>query len=307
MKEVAARQRVATQMGNQGSSTDGLRTGVEVLRAGALGPVSEIHLWTNRPIWPQGDAALQARMRGNTTVPASLDWDVWLGPAPQRAYNSAYLPFSWRGWWDYGTGALGDMGCHTMNLVFRGLRLTAPSTVEANLETPPAHADTAPVGCTITYEFPAIEGRPALKLYWYERRRPPQNILAHLGDRQPSGSGCIVIGQRGQLYSPNDYGERWELLPQTTYQNYQMPERTLPRVGGGHHREWINACKGGPAAFSNFIDHASLLTEILLLGNVAIRVGQKFTWDSTNLRATDCTAAAQYVRRQYRQGWDLRT
>ena len=300
LKELAAKHRVATQMGNQGTSSGGLRTGVEIIRSGALGDVREVHLWTNRPIWPQGAEALEARMKGNRTAPKTLNWDLWLGPTNDRQYNSAYLPFSWRGWWDFGTGALGDMGCHTMNLPFMGLRLGAPSAISADVEGK-VHADTAPVGCTVTYEFPARgEGFPACRLFWYERRRPPMEILQ--GIQNPGGSGCVIVGNKGKLYSGSDYGDSHRLLPAADFADYRPPQPTLPR-SPGHHAEWIRACKGGAAAMSNFVDYSSQLTETVLLGNLPIRVGQRLTWDSAKLQAS-VAAAAQYIRPAYRKGWE---
>ena len=299
IKELAAKHRVATQMGNMGTASGGFRAGVEVLRSGAIGEVREVHLWTNRPIWPQGNAALEARMKGNRTVPATLNWDMWLGPTNDRPYNSAYLPFSWRGWWDWGTGALGDMGCHTMNLPFMGLKLGAPSAMSADVEGK-VHAEVGPVGCTVTYEFPSREGLPACRLFWYERRRPPMEILE--GIQNPGGSGCVIVGNKGKMYSGNDYGGTHTLLPVADFREYRAPEPTLPR-SPGHHAEWIRACKGGPAAMSNFVDYACQLTETVLLGNLPVRVGQRITWDSAKLQA-NVAAAAQYIRPAYRKGWE---
>ena len=299
LKEAAAKHRVATQMGNQGTSGNDLRAGVEAIQAGAIGDVREIHLWTNRPIWPQN----VNRPTAEQAVPAGLDWDVWLGPAPHRPYHADYVPFKWRGWWDFGTGALGDMGCHTMNLPYMALRLGAPSSVEADVQGA-VHAETAPMGCTVTFEFPARGSMPPCKLYWYERRTPAADKLAILGNRKPGNSGCLMVGAKGTLYTPDDYGARWVLLPEANFANFQRPNATLPR-SPGHHQEWIRACKGGAAAMSNFVDYAAGLTETILLGNVAIRVGRKFSWDSAALRATDCPQAAQYVRREYRKGWTI--
>ncbi len=316
MKEAATRARVQTQMGNMGTANTRLREGVEAIRAGVLGPVTEVHAWTNRPIWPQPGR----RPKETPAVPATLDWDLWQGPAPVRPYHGAYLPFAWRGWWDYGTGALGDMGCHTMNLAFMALRLGAPSTVEANVEGT-VNNESPPNGCTITYEFPAVGDRQALRFYWYERRYPPARLTSLLPPPAPprtppaanappprpnglSESGCFIVGERGTLYSPSDYGGEWRLLPQDRFADFRAPAASLPR-SPGHHREWIAACKGGTAALSNFIDYASILTETVLLGNVAIRCGQKFTWDTAALRATDCPAANNYIRRDYRNGWNL--
>jgi predicted dehydrogenase len=229
-----------------------------------------------------------------------------LGTAPERPYNEAYVPFRWRGWWDFGTGAIGDMACHTMNLPFMALNLGAPSSVVAELATP-LNNETAPEGCTVTYEFPA---RPNLapgtgnlapcRLLWYERRLPPRELF--LGE-EPSRSGCLIIGARGTLYSRSDNGTSYRLLPEANFQGYQPPAPTLPR-SPGHHAEWIRACKGGPPAMSNF-NYAGPLTEMALLGNVAMRVGQRIVWDPVGLRAVGCPAADQYIRRNYRKGWNL--
>jgi predicted dehydrogenase len=301
MRLVAAKRRVATQMGNQGTSNDTFRAGVEVIRSGALGDVREVHVWTNRPIWPQG---MQERPAAEE-VPAGVSWDLWLGPAPTRPYNRAYLPFSWRGWWDFGTGALGDMACHTMNLPYMALQLGQPTSVVATVrgrmsqESPP-HRDG---GCTIVYEFPARGKLPAVRLTWYEGRNnlPPRKLFHGQKSRD---SGFLVVGARGTMYSPHDYGGEWVLLPQENFRNYERPNPTLPRMGGRHHAEWIRACKGGAAAMSNFA-YAGPFTEVVLLGNVAIRTGQRINWDSENLRARGLEAAARYIRRQYRKGWSI--
>ena len=292
---LASKHKVATQMGNHGTSKDGFRRGVEIIRAGALGEVREIHVWTNRPIWPQGIATRLKRQ----PAPKTMHWDLWLGTAPDREYNRDYAPFKWRGWWDFGTGAIGDMACHTMNLPYMGLRLGAPTSVVADVAGK-VNNETAPVGCTVTYEFPARGSLPACRLFWYERRQPPAELL--LGQK-PGGSGTLIVGSKGTLYSTDDYGEFYRLLPEATFKGYEPPKPTLPRVGGRHHGEWIAACKGGPRAMSNF-DYASPLTEMALLGNVAIRSGQRVTWDAENLRVTP-SSAEQYIRRTYRKGWTL--
>jgi len=301
MKETAAKHKVATQMGNQGTASSGLRQGVEVLRAGAIGDVRELHVWTNRPIWPQnitGDR-LAAILKGQP-VPNSLDWDCWLGPAPQRAYHADYVPFKWRGWWDFGTGALGDMGCHTLNLPYMALRLGAPSSVQADLEGE-LNPQTGPLGCTVTFEFPARGEMPACRLMWYERRLPRQELFM---GQKPSGSGCLIVGSKGTMYSPSDYGSEYRLMPEANFRDYRPPQPTLPR-SPGHHAEWIRACKGGAPAMSNFVDYSAQLTETILLGNVAMRVGKRIVWDSEKLRAVGCPEADQYIRREYRKGWAL--
>lgn len=314
LRELAQRHRVATQMGNQGTSTAGLRYGVELIRSGAIGEVREVHVWTNRPIWPQGMDRPKARQE----PPRTLQWDLWLGSAPERPYNGerqsngnpTYAPFNWRGWWDFGTGALGDMGCHTMNLPFMALRLGAPSTISADVEGR-VNPESGPLGCTITYEFPARPqeaaqngvprpAMPACRLQWYERRRPPAEAL---GGIQPGGSGCLIIGSRGKIYTDSDYGDNIRLIPSGEVREYRLPSPQMPR-SPGHHAEWVRACKGGPPAMSNFVDHSGQLTETVLLGNVAIRAGQRITWDSAKLQAIDLPAANQYIRRTYRKGWE---
>jgi len=299
MRLVAAKNRVATQMGNQGTSNNTFRTGVEVIRSGALGEVREVHVWTDRPIWPQG---MRQRPPAEQ-VPEGVHWDVWLGPAPSRPYNRAYLPFSWRGWWDFGTGALGDMACHTMNLPYMALNLGQPTTVIARRgrlspESPPGRE----VGCTVTYDFPVRGKLPAVRLYWYEGNNnlPPRKLFQ---GQKPRNSGFLVIGSRGTMYSPHDYGGEWVLLPLEQFRGFKPPQPTLPR-SPGHHAEWIRACKGGAAAMSNF-DYAGPFTEVVLLGNVAIRVGERINWDSENLRARGLAAADQFIRRQYRKGWSI--
>ena len=306
MREAAAKHKVATQMGNQGTAASGLRQGAEIVRSGAIGDVREVHIWTNRPIWPQGMTKALAR----EDVPKTLEWDLWLGPAAVRDYNRGYVPFNWRGWWDFGTGAIGDMACHTMNLPFMALELGAPSSVVAetdrpvNNQSPPSGSPGGGAprkGLMVTYQFPARGKRPPVTLKWYEVRRPPAALLQ---GQKMGGSGMVMVGSKGSMYSPDDYGARHVLLPTKAFEGYKPPAPTIPRApGNNHHAEWLRACKGGPPAMSNFIDYAGPLTEIALLGNVAIRAGQRFDWDSANLRARDLNAARQYIRPEYRKGW----
>ncbi len=300
MAEVARAQRVATQMGNQGTSHDGFRSAVETIRAGAIGDIREVHVWTNRPgtYWRQGH---RERPQDRPAVPPHINWDVWLGPAPERPYHPNYHPFAWRGWWDFGTGALGDMACHTMNMAFMALRLGAPSSVTAQCDQE-INAESPPNGLIVTYEFPARGNLPACTLKWYEVRRPPMELLH--GEAMV-GSGSLFVGAKGKIYSPDDYGARIVFLPRDQFPNQRAPAPTLPRVGGRHHQEWIRACKGGPAAMSNFVDHAGPLTETVLLGNVAIRTGRRIVWDSAKLQAIDVPAAAPFLRREYRKGWTI--
>jgi predicted dehydrogenase len=314
MREVALRYGVATQMGNQGTSNNRFREGVEFIRSGALGPVREVHVWTNRPIWPQG----MTRAADGEQVPDGVHWDLWLGTAPQRPYNRAYMPFAWRGWWDFGTGAIGDMACHTMNLPYMALNLGAPTAVSATARQQ-INDQAPPEGCSIVYEFPErtvpsgggrahTERLPAVRLTWYERGYPNRELFrgAVREGQNPHESGFLVIGERGTMYSPHDYGGSWRLLPEEQFRDQQPPAPTLPR-SPGHHAEWIRACKSGPAALSNFVDYAGPFTEAVLLGNVALRAGMRIEWDSRNLRVTNNQDANRFVRREYRRGWEIPT
>jgi predicted dehydrogenase len=298
LKLLASRHKVSTSMGNHGTAAAGIRTGAEIIRSGAIGDVREVHVWTNRPgtFWRQGQ---DSRPNQRPEVPATLAWDLWLGPAPERPYHSDYAPFAWRGWWDFGTGGLGDMGCHTMNLAFMALQLGPPSSIVAETDRA-VNNESPPNGLMVTYEFPARGNRRALTLKWYEVRRPAANLF---DGEEVRSSGSLFIGSRGKLYSPDDYGSTYILLPRADFRNYRLPQPTIPR-SPGHHAEWIRACKGGEPAMANFVDYAGPLTEIVLLGNVAIRTGRRLAWDSERLQATDLPAAAPFIRRAYRRGWD---
>jgi len=328
LKQLARQYQVVTQMGNQGSAEDGLRRAVEVIQSGIIGPVRQLHVWSNRPIWPQG----LDRPAGEDPVPANLNWDIWLGPAALRPFKKdVYHPFKWRGWQDFGTGALGDMACHTVNMPFRALNLGYPVEVEA--QSSGINQETYPLKSKIRFEFPARGAMPPLTFWWYDggdptpkdpskhdgNNKPPREILAEVtdmfGDRIP-GSGCILIGDKGKIFSPDDYGARFYLLlaGEKEYQDSRRHDalksipQTVPRnafTGDSdkrHHLEWIAGCKGGPAPYSNF-DIAAYLTEIILLGCVALRVGKKLEWDGPNMRAANAPEAARILKRQNRKGW----
>jgi len=289
---LTARQyKVATQMGNGGHASERLRTAVEWVQAGVIGDVREVHAWSNRPIWPQGIA----RPMDRPDVPKYLDWDLWLGPAPERPYHPAYHPFKWRGFWDFGTGALGDMGCHIIDAAFWALDLGAPVAVEA--ESSDVNGETAPSWSIVRYEFPQRGNKPAVKLTWYDGGKLPSRDLFEVGpDQKLDDNGSLFVGEKGKLAL--DYkGVR--LIPER--KDFQPPPKTVPR-SPGHYTEWIAACKGGAPAMSNF-GYAGSLTEAVLLGNVALRVGKKIEWDAQNLQVRNAPEAAQYIRRQYRKGW----
>ena len=295
MRDVARQYKVATQMGNQGHSFDSTRRVVELVRAGVIGPVSEVHVWTDRPIWPQG----LDRPTENPPAPSTLDWDLWLGPAPHRPYNPAYLPFNWRGWWDFGTGALGDMACHCWDTAYWALELGLPDTIEA--QSSGANAETAPKWSIITYQFPARKSRPPVKLVWYDGGKlPPTDLIS--GNPYPK-NGSLIVGQKGTILLRDWNADRFQILPEEKFKDYPQPPQTIAR-SPGHYKEWIAACKGGAPAMSNF-DYASQLTEAVLLGNVALRLGKKIEWDVRDMRAKSTPDADQYVHPQFRDAWSL--
>lgn len=295
MRETARKYKVATQMGNQGTSSTALREGVELLQSGALGKIKEVHIWSNRPIWPQGIE----RPTETPPVPDTLKWDLWLGPAPERPYNPTYLPFVWRGWIDFGTGALGDMGCHTCNMVFMALDLKKPLSIEA--EPFEMTKETYPKRSIVRFTFSGKGKLEPMKLTWYDGGLKPNPSIINAQDLPESG--VVVIGEKGTMYSPGDGGGECKLLPEERFANFQKPAPTLPR-SPGHHEEWLRACKGGEPAMSNF-DYASALTEFILLGDLAIVTGEPIYWDAERMRAINCPKADQFVNTPYRKGWSL--
>jgi predicted dehydrogenase len=296
MGQVAKEKGVATQMGNQGTARDDLREGAALMKAGVLGTVKEVHVWTNRPIWPQGGDRPAAK-----PIPEELDWESWIGPAPFREYHDQLHPFAWRGWWDFGTGALGDMACHTMNLPFAGLDLRDPVSVQA--ETSGHNKDSYPKWSVITYEFPKRNGRAACKMIWYDGGK---KVDPELLEGQPlSGSGALVIGTDGKMFSGNDYGGNYKLLAGAEKKEVEITKSP------GHFTEWVNAIKGGPAAMSNFPEYATPLTETVLLGNLAVFVasepglGEKVEWDAKNMVVKNISGLEQIVKPEYREGYLL--
>lgn len=327
--QTARAKKVATQMGNSGQASDRTRQLCEMVWGGAIGPVREAYVWTDRPsngllneYWPQGIA----RPQDSPPVPSTLEWDLWLGPAPQRPYNPAYLPFKWRGWWDFGTGALGDIGCHSFDPVFRALKLGHPISVEASSTR--VNEETYPLASTVTYHFPARDAQtpsnnahlstpeaaaaarvamPPLKLVWQDGGlRPPRP--PELNDGQEMGAmGIMLVGDRGKIVGNRN---RFRLLPDELEKQWGEPPPKIPR-SEGHYLEWAAACKGGPPAGSNF-DWAGPLTEVVLLGNVALRLAlreeltkHRLLWDPAALQITNLSKANAYLRREYREGWTL--
>jgi predicted dehydrogenase len=306
--QTAREAKVATQMGNQGMAFEGNRLINEWIAAGAIGVVREVHVWSDRPThkgkmplwWAQGIE----RPTDTPPVPATLDWDLWLGPAPQRPYHSAYAPFRWRGWWDFGTGGLGDMGIHNLAPVFSALKLGAPSNVSAS--STPVFKETVPVACTVHYEFPARDGQPPIKLHWYDGGLLPTRPDALEDDRELNPEdGIIFIGDKGTMLVEGWGGEKPMLLPESRDKEYQRPPKTLPR-SIGHHQEWIKACKTGSPTRSDFAEFSGPLTEAVLLGSACVRNGgEKLLWDSANLKITNSKEANQWLHYDYRPGWDV--
>ncbi|HVR76702.1 MAG TPA: Gfo/Idh/MocA family oxidoreductase [Planctomycetota bacterium] len=303
MADVAREMKVATQMGNQGMSHPRTRRMVEIVRAGVLGNVKEVHIWTDRPIWPQGID----RPKDAPPVPPSLDWDLWLGPAPERPYHPAYVPFKWRGFWDFGTGALGDMGCHNMALSFWALDLRDPISVEA--VSSPVNSETAPSRAMITYQFPALGSRPALMLTWYDGGLKPSRYIVKGQDLQ--SNGAILIGDKDTLLVQGNRGGGG-FQSGARMDDFKDVPQTIPRRSEtgrdndlAHRLEWIEAAKGGAPASSNFPERAGPLAEAVLLGNLALRAGKKIEWDAKCVKVTNAPEANQFVRCTYRSGWEV--
>jgi predicted dehydrogenase len=304
----AAREyKVATQMGNQGMAFEGNRLLCEWLADGAIGPVREVHVWSDRPThsgklplyWAQG----VERPKEQPPVPATLDWDLWLGPAPSRPYHPAYAPFKWRGWWDFGSGGLGDMGIHNIAPVFAALKLGAPSSVCASSTA--VLAETLPLACCVHYDFPARDDMPAVKLHWYDGGLlPPRPEELEDGRELNREDGILLVGDKGKMLVEGWGGHSPRLIPEKRMQAYKRPPKSLPR-SIGHHNEWLAACKGNGKTLSSF-DFAGPLTEAVLLGTICVRVGgQKLNWDAANLKCTNSDAATALVNPPYRKGWSL--
>jgi predicted dehydrogenase len=327
MREAAAKAGVVTQMGNQGSAHSGLRRAVELVRGGIIGDVTEAHVWTNRPFkyWKQSPDVVSRPPEA--TVPKHVHWEEWLGAAPFRPYATrdngkkpAYHPHDWRGYWDFGTGALGDMACHTANMAFRALELDAPIAVSARAGA--INSETYPAWAVITYFFPARGKKPAVSLHWYEGARdgsrvlPPAELLAKVlrPGETAADSGSLLIGTKGMLFSPNDYGAKFRLTPAEDFSGVQTTKPEKGPIGVGDRaedpyqkKEWVEAIKAGkPAMAASSFEFAGRLTETMLLGNIAVRfAGQNLDWDSAGLKFRNSPGASVLVSKSYRKGWEL--
>ena len=319
----ARESKVATQMGNQGHSSDDARLVNEHIWAGSIGEVREVHVWTNRPLayWPQGIprpepakadakvswnmngvmAQLANAMAGSYPVPDKLNWDLFLGPAPYVEYHPVYHPFNWRGWVDWGVGAIGDMGAHLIDHPFWALDLGFPTTIETT--STPFNKATYPMATTTYFEFPARNGRPAVRLTWYDGGLLPPKP-EELGEESLNrGGGVLYIGSKGKLLHDN-YGYNPKLLPASVAESAGTPPQKLPRITTSHEMNWVEAAQGKTEASCPF-EYAARLTEVMLLGVVALRAGGRIHYDGENMRVTNNTAANDFLRRDYRQGWTL--
>ncbi len=302
LADAARRAGVATQMGNQGHAGEGTRQIREWVEAGAIGTVREVHYWTNRPIWPQGIE----RPLMQYHVPAHLNWDLWLGPVPYRPYAPEYAPFNWRGWWDFGTGALGDIACHSMDAAFWTLDLKYPTRIEA--ESTELFPETAPQSSRIVFYFPERNGRAPVTVVWRDGGLlppRPEEIGADEPWDFPSIGGQLWVGDDGKLVA-GVYGEDPRLVDRERHAALQAspPAEKYPRTEGVY-AEWIAACKGGPPAGSNFADHAGPLTEMVLLGNLAVRSNRNLDLNPTTGAITNVAIPDEFVRPEYREGWRL--
>jgi predicted dehydrogenase len=297
MADIARETGVATQVAVGNHASEDTRLLCEWIGDGAIGPVREVINWSSRPFWPQGID----RPKERQLVPEGLDWDLWLGPAPERPFNHVYLPFVWRGWYDFGGGAIGDMGCYSFDTIFRVLKLGAPTSVEAS--STERHDETFPGASIILFNFPARGEMPPVKLTWYDGGlRPPRpNDLEE--NRHLDDEGLLFIGERGTILC-GFMGRGPKLIPDTKMKGYKRPPKSLPR-SPGNLREWLDACKGSKTKPGANFEFSGRVTEALLLGNVALRTGQRLIWDEANLKAVNLASAEQYIRPVRRPGWTL--
>lgn len=291
--------KIVTQMGNQGHSSDDARLINEIIAADMIGKVTEVHVWTNRPIWPQGIDF----PKDTPPTPPTLDWDLFLGPAQPRTYNPAYHPFKWRGWVDYGVGALGDMGAHLIDHAVWSLNLGAPTNVEASSSR--FNGESYPTASIVYYDFAARGKMPAVRMTWYDGGLLPERPKELLPEEKiDKGGGVLYIGSKGKLMH-GTYGSKPQLLPTTLMKDFKAPKQLFPRVGMSHERNWAEACKGNGKANCSF-DYAGPLTETMILGVLALRSpGMKLTWDAANMQFTNAADLNQYVKRNYRTGYSL--
>jgi predicted dehydrogenase len=293
LADVARETKVATQVAVGNQASEATRLLCEWIWDGAIGPVREVVNWSSRPFWPQGIA----RPEGEEPVPPHLNWDLWLGPAPARPYHHAYQPFVWRGWYDFGCGAIGDMGCYSFDTIFRALQLGAPAAIEASSSE--LFPESFPKASIIHFQFPARGDMPPVKVTWYDGGlRPPQPD--DLDEPKFDAEGLLFIGDKGKILCGFN-GARPRLIPASRMAAYQQPPKSLPR-SEGNDREWIEACKGGPPGGAPF-GFSSRVTETILLGNIAVRTKERLLWDSAKFKITNAETPNRLLQREYRKGW----
>ena len=326
LTEAAKKYKVVTQMGNQGGSGDGVRSMKEWYDAKLIGKVTKVYAWTNRPVWPQG----LAKPSGIHAVPSTMKWDLWIGPSKYEEFNPAYHPFNWRGWWAFGTGALGDMACHIMDPIYRILPILYPNEVECSLPnqftaawTEAGYIDSCPPASIIHLNYPRLDGKGDLKVTWMDGGLLPQRPEELLPDEEMGNwdGGVIFEGTKGKMMC-DCYGGNPRLLPTSRMKETKLPKQTLTRVPEGHYVQWVNACIAGygNAKTSSPFEYAGPFTESILMGNLAIRswmiknpkltgwgdkyLGRKkLLWDAANMKITNFDEANQFVKREYRTGW----
>jgi len=298
--EAAREAGVATQMGNQGHSSETIRMTCEWIWDGAIGQIREVHAWSNTGVDWAGYRV--SRPKETPPVPKGMDWDLWIGPAKKRPYHPAYTPYNWRGWWDFGTGAIGDMACHNLDPAFWALKLGHPTTVEGCATN--INPETTPFGSIVYYQFPARGDLPPVKVTWYSGGlMPPRPEELEPGrELAGRGNGILFIGDKGKIMAEG-WGGSPRIIPESKMRQYKLPPKTIPR-SKGHHRDWLDACKGGPKPSANF-DYSGPMTEVILLGNVALRTGEKLYWDGKNMKATNCPEADRFIHPEYHNGWTL--
>ena len=301
LEEAAKKHNVVSQMGNQGHAGEGARLMNEWIWDGAIGDIHEAHVWTNRPIWPQGiDAPKEI-----PSVPSTLDWNVWLGPAPFRPYHPAYAPFNWRGWWDFGTGVVGDMGAHLLDQPYWALKLGHPTSVQASSTR--FTRDSYPLAEIVTYQFPARENMVPVKLIWYDGGlMPPRPTdLEEARQMGDDSGGVLFVGTKGKIMC-GTYGRNPRIVPETNMQAYKRPEQSIPR-SPGIHEEWVEAIKNNKKSTTDF-SYASPLTQTMLLANIAVRTQQDrkiLQWDGEKMEFTNLPEANVFIHKEYRPGWTL--
>lgn len=305
LARVARETGVITQMGIQGHSGEGIRLICEWIWAGLIGEVREVDAWCSLTYYPWGHASWSSqwseRPKETPPVPEGLDWDLFLGPAATRPYHRAYHPRTWRCWWDFGSGMMGDRGVHTFDPIWWAMKLGPPASVDATTcgNTDEVH----PLSAIVTYRFPARDDMPPLKLTWYEGTRPPRPLELEDGRRMPAEGGVLFKGSEGTIMC-GVTGDSPRIIPESTMQAARLPEKSLPRVPDSHEQDWIRACKSGKPAGADFA-YSGPLTEICCLGNVAQRVDARIDWDAENMQVTNLPEANRQVRWPYREGWAL--